>query len=245
MYTRTYKDAVELLNSLQSNAAALEAARASGGRSSEVAIPEMLEYLGRIGYCANALNALNVIHITGTKGKGSTSAFTESILRHHTPEWKIGLYTSPHLVAVRERIRIDGAPISEERFATFFFEVWDKLVQNDKRQLPSTSLMPGYFRFMTLVAFHAFLALKVNVAVLEVGVGGTHDSTNIVPKPIVTGITALGIDHVAVLGPLLRDIAWQKAGIFKEGVPAFTVNQPKEGMSVLEDRARELKAGVQ
>ena len=68
---------------------------------------------------------------------------------------------------------------------------------------------------MTLVAFHAFLALKVNVTVLEVGVGGTHDSTNIVPKPIVTGITALGIDHVAVLGPLLRDIAWQKAGIFK------------------------------
>jgi folylpolyglutamate synthase/dihydropteroate synthase len=75
--------------------------------------------------------------------------------------------------------------------------------------------MPGYFRFLTLVAFHTFLALKVNATVLEVGVGGTHDSTNIVPKPIVTGITALGIDHVAVLGPALKDIAWQKAGIFK------------------------------
>jgi folylpolyglutamate synthase/dihydropteroate synthase len=75
--------------------------------------------------------------------------------------------------------------------------------------------MPGYFRFLTLLAFHTFLALKVNAAVLEVGVGGTHDSTNIVPKPIVTGITALGIDHVTVLGPTLKDIAWQKAGIFK------------------------------
>jgi folylpolyglutamate synthase/dihydropteroate synthase len=75
--------------------------------------------------------------------------------------------------------------------------------------------MPGYFRFLTLLAFHTFLALKVNATVLEVGVGGTHDSTNIVPKPIVTGITALGIDHVTVLGPTLKDIAWQKAGIFK------------------------------
>lgn len=84
-----------------------------------------------------------------------------------------------------------------------------------QRQLPSTSPMPGYFRFLTLVAFHAFLALKVNATVLEVGVGGTYDSTNVVPKPIVTGITALGIDHVSVLGPTLKDIAWQKAGIFK------------------------------
>jgi len=75
--------------------------------------------------------------------------------------------------------------------------------------------MPGYFRFLTLVAFHAFLALKVNATVLEVGVGGTHDSTNIVPKPAVTGITALGIDYISVLGPTLKDIAWQKAGIFK------------------------------
>lgn len=91
-----------------------------------------------------------MVHITGTKGKGSTSAFTDSILRHAKPQWKIGergcrlreavpgltcgigLYTSPHLVAVRERIRIDGAPISEEQFAEFFFDVWDRLEQNDE-----------------------------------------------------------------------------------------------------------------
>lgn len=122
--------------------------------------------------------------------------------------------------------------------------------------------MPGYFRFVTLVAFHAFLALKVDATVLEVGVGGTYDSTNIVPKPIVTGITALGIDHVAVLGNTLHDIAWQKGGIFKvslnssatcyisrsihqEGVPALTVNQPEEGMKTLEDRAKELQVSTQ
>lgn len=122
--------------------------------------------------------------------------------------------------------------------------------------------MPGYFRFITLMAFHTFLTLKVNATVLEVGVGGTYDSTNIVPKPIVTGITALGIDHVAVLGKTLKDIAWQKGGIFKvrlqeleccqftqsqyqEGVPAFTVNQTEEGMSMLEARATELKVSPQ
>jgi len=75
--------------------------------------------------------------------------------------------------------------------------------------------MPGYFRFMTLLAFHVFLKMKVDATVLEVGVGGTYDSTNIVPRPVVTGITALGIDHVSVLGKTLEEIAWQKGGIFK------------------------------
>lgn len=75
--------------------------------------------------------------------------------------------------------------------------------------------MPGYFRFVTLLAFHAFSELKVDATILEVGVGGTYDSTNIVPKPIVTAISALGIDHVAVLGKTLEDIAWQKGGIYK------------------------------
>jgi folylpolyglutamate synthase/dihydropteroate synthase len=77
--------------------------------------------------------------------------------------------------------------------------------------------MPGYFRFVTLLAFHAFLESKVDATILEVGVGGTYDSTNVVPKPIVTGISALGIDHVAVLGKTLEDIAWQKSGINKVG----------------------------
>ncbi|KAF8076538.1 Mur ligase, partial [Lyophyllum atratum] len=244
MFTRSYKDAVDNLNSLQSNAAALEAVRSSGGRLSEFAIPEMLEYLGRIGYSPKDLNKLNVIHITGTKGKGSTSAFTDSILRHALPGAKIGLYSSPHLVAVRERIRINGTPISEEQFATYFYEVWDRLVANVVMQGPSSTTppMPGYFRFVTLLAFHTFLSLKVDATVLEVGVGGTYDSTNIVPKPVVAGVTALGIDHVAVLGKTLEEIAWQKGGIFKEGAPAITVNQPEAGMRVLQERATELRA---
>ncbi|KAI0921261.1 hypothetical protein AcV7_003495 [Taiwanofungus camphoratus] len=242
MSTRSYKDAIDRLNSLQSNAATLEALRASGGRMSEFAISEMTEYLGRIGYSMADLNRLNVIHITGTKGKGSTSAFTDSILRHTMPRWKIGLYTSPHLVAVRERIRINGKPISETDFAKFFFDVWDRLEENDTRANPNTSRMPAYFRFVTLVAYHAFLKLKVDATILEVGVGGMYDSTNIVPKPVVTGVSALGLDHTAVLGKTLAEIAWQKGGIYKEGVPALTVDQPEEGMEVLRRQASDRMA---
>ncbi|KZW04125.1 FolC bifunctional protein [Exidia glandulosa HHB12029] len=242
MASRTYKDAIDTLNSLQSNAATLDAMRASGSRLSEFAIPEMIEYLGRIGYRPDDLNNLNVIHVTGTKGKGSTCAFVDSILRRTKPDWKIGLYTSPHLCAVRERIRINGAPIAEEDFAKYFFEVWDRLEANDVRKDPNTSPKPMYFRYMTLVAFHAFLDMKVDATILEVGIGGLHDSTNIVPKPIVTGVTSLGIDHVVVLGNTLADIAYQKGGIYKEGVPAFSVPQPEEGMQRLEQQARDRKA---
>lgn len=91
----------------------------------------MHDYLRRIGYKPDDLNQLNVVHITGTKGKGSTSAFTERILRSHL-KGDVGLYTSPHLCAVRERIRVNGEPLSEEVFAKLFFEVWEKL-ENDQK----------------------------------------------------------------------------------------------------------------
>ena len=81
--------------------------------------------------------------------------------------------------------------------------------------MEDTPPMPGYFRFITLLAFHAFLESKVNATILEVGVGGTYDITNIVPKPVVTGVTALGLDHVAVLGETQKENAWHKGGIFK------------------------------
>jgi folylpolyglutamate synthase len=155
---RSYADAINLLNSLQSNAAVIEAIRKGGGKSGDALMAEMVEYLTRIGYQVSHslmqlarpspaaalypfplthlshhtlqpadLNPLNVLHITGTKGKGSTSAFTDSILRTIAPEAKTGLYTSPHMVAVRERIRINGKPIEEDVFARYFFEVWDRL----------------------------------------------------------------------------------------------------------------------
>ncbi|KAK1923947.1 putative tetrahydrofolylpolyglutamate synthase [Papiliotrema laurentii] len=233
---RTYGEAIRLLNTCQSNAATIEAIRKSGGRLGEVGIPEMIDYLRRIGYKPEDLNALNVVHVTGTKGKGSTSAFTERILRAHLPG-KIGLYTSPHLCAVRERIRINGEPLSEELFAKFFFEVWERLEADPKTLTPVTPVFPIYFRLLTLLAFHAFLSLGVSATVLEVGIGGLYDSTNIVPKPVTTGISSLGLDHQAVLGNTIEEIARNKAGIYKSGVPALSVPQDQAG-DVLESVAR-------
>ncbi|KAG8218628.1 FolC bifunctional protein [Butyriboletus roseoflavus] len=224
MSAKSYQDAISSLNTLQSNAATLAAIRASGILNNMNAIAEMNEFVTRIGLTPDDLNDLNVIHITGTKGKGSTSAFTDSILRHARPGMKVGLYTSPHLVAVRERIRVNGRPLSEEEFAKYFFQVWKKL-QDNPPITPGFPPMPGYFRYLTLMAFHAFKDLKVDATILEVGIGGGGDSTNVVPKPVVTGITSLGMDHIAVLGGTIEAIARQKAGIYKKDVPALAVEQ--------------------
>ena len=187
-----------------------------------------------------------MIHIAGTKGKGSTAAFCEALLRAVRPEGssaRTGLYTSPHMVAARERIRIDGVPLSEEDFARFFWEVWDRLGENTHRKYAETALRPMYFRFMTLLALHTFLSLRVSATVLEVGIGGLYDSTNIVQRPVVTGVSALGIDHTAILGNTLEEIAFQKAGIFKAGVPALSVPQPTPAaLDVLRKRAADVHA---
>lgn len=105
--------------------------------------------------------------------------------------------------------------------------------------------MPAYFRFLTILAFHVFLQEKVDLAVLEVGIGGAYDCTNIIRRPWVCGISSLGIDHTQILGDTIEKIAWQKGGIFKPGVPAFTVKQPEEAMAVLKDRAKEIGCSVQ
>lgn len=133
--SRTYAEAIEALNTLQSNAATIAAIRASGGKANDLAISEMVEYLSRIGYSLEDLDRLNIIHITGTKGKGSTAAFSSQLVCDALSEEsgagasgpKVGLYTSPHMLLVRERVRLDGLPLSEERFAKDFWYVWDKL----------------------------------------------------------------------------------------------------------------------
>ncbi|PWN47553.1 FolC bifunctional protein [Violaceomyces palustris] len=240
---RTYGQAIEALNTLQSNAATIEAIRKSGGRLNEYGIPEMIEYLERIGYKPDDLNALNVIHITGTKGKGSTSAFCDSLFRELDPkgEKKVGLYTSPHMVAVRERIRINGLPIAEDVFARYFWEIWDRLGQNASRRFDFTPLRPIYFRFLTLLALHIFLQEGVSATILEVGIGGKYDSTNIVPKPVVTAVSQLGLDHTALLGNTVEEIAVQKAGIFKPGVVALSwKGQPGGSLDKMADVASQV-----
>ncbi|KAJ1309074.1 hypothetical protein OPQ81_004753 [Rhizoctonia solani] len=240
MSQRTYQDALYALNhSLQSNAEAIAAAVAAGPKS-DSARESTIGELRRIGYQPEDLNKLNAIHVAGTKGKGSTCAFCYSLLRNAAPHLKIGLYTSPHLVSVRERIQINGKPISEDDFTRFFFEVWDRLEATKDQAAPGQP-MPMFFRMLTLVAFHAFISLGVEATILEVGIGGRYDTTNIVPKTIVTGITSLGLDHISMLGDTLPKIAWQKAGIYKAGIPAYTVDQPSEALEVIKQEAEKVQ----
>lgn len=245
MPAKTYQDAVVALNSLQSNYANIMAIRESGDRKNQMNIWEMQEWSRRIGYKTCELNRLNVIHITGTKGKGSTAAFTSSILEKYKDRIpKVGLYTSPHLRSVRERIRINNDPISEDKFTKYFFEVWDKLDETSSplNKFPhmTPGSKPGYFKYLTLLSFHIFMQEGCNCCVYEVGVGGEYDSTNIIEKPTVCGITRLGIDHTFMLGDTIEEIAWNKGGILKKGSPAYTVpEQPAAGYKVLQERAAE------
>eukprot|EP00899_Mesostigma_viride_P012976 jgi/Mesvir1/2167/Mv16679-RA.1 len=184
----------------------------------------------------------NVVHVSGTKGKGSTCAFVESILR------KCGkttaLYTSPHLVDIKERFLFNGVPVSEEIFLESFWPTWDVLtakVAEANKGGESSIAMPGYFHFLTLVGLTMFQRHKTDAVILEVGIGGRLDATNVVPHPAACGVASLGYDHMEILGYTLDKIAGEKAGIFKRGTPAFTVAQPEEAMPVLVRQAEELQ----
>jgi folylpolyglutamate synthase len=188
------------------------------------------------------------VHVAGTKGKGTVCAYVDSILSFYQKSCglpkNIGLFTSPHLVSVRERIRINSKPISAPLFAKYFFEIWDLLEFSACALSLDPAIKPAYFRYLTLMSFHVFLKEGVDAAVYEVGVGGEYDSTNIVEQPAATGISTLGIDHVFALGDTVDKIAWHKAGILKTESPAFTTEQVPEAMEVINSRAREKEVDI-
>ncbi|RSL98028.1 Folylpolyglutamate synthase [Fusarium oligoseptatum] len=242
--SRSYNDAIDALNSLQTPFDIIEARRKAGVRPDAVSIKEMRTYLHRIGYTPADLDRLKIVHVAGTKGKGSTCAFVDSILSQYQNKYpalsKTGLFTSPHLIAVRERIRINSTPISEELFAKYFFQVWDRLEAAPKGE--GDELMaprPIYARYLTLMSWHVFLQEGVDVAVYETGIGGEYDATNVVERPVASGISTLGIDHVFALGDTVLKIAWHKAGIMKTGSAAFTIEQVPDAEEVLKKRAEE------
>jgi folylpolyglutamate synthase len=166
------KDAITALNTLQTNSDFLTQLKKSGGRMNQYSLPEMREWMRRIDYVPEDLNRLNVIHIAGTKGKGSTCAFVASLLRHLFPGKTIGLFTSPHLKNVNERIQINSTPIAESIFARYFWEVWDRLEASAEKEGLDRRVKPPYFRYLTLMAWHTFLDMKVFVRLGFTDIGG-------------------------------------------------------------------------
>jgi dihydrofolate synthase / folylpolyglutamate synthase len=149
------------------------------------------------------------IHIAGTNGKGSVAAMLAAV--HQVAGKRTALYTSPHLVDFRERIRIDGEMISEEEVVTFLKKIWPAIEE----------LKATFFEVTTAMTFDHFARHNIEIAIIETGLGGRLDATNVLDLPLATVITSIGHDHHAQLGPTLEDIAKEKAGIFKKGVPAI------------------------
>jgi len=178
----------------------------------------------------NPQNRFPSVHIAGSKGKGSTAAMTNAILQ--AAGYRLGLYTSPHLHSFRERMRIDGQLISQERLV----ELWERLRPHAKALERTTT-----FEIITALAFMHFTEPVVDWAVLEVGLGGRLDATNVV-HPRACAITSLSYEHTDLLGHTLSLIAFEKAGIIKSGVPVVVGPQSPEAMSVIEDVAQQAGA---
>jgi len=216
-----YPDSVQFLyalgNEIKSAKLGLERIRA------------VLEALG------NPERAYRVVHVAGTNGKGSTCAMIEAGLR--ATGVRTGLFTSPHLIEPTERIQIDGIPVSTADFERAFNIVHETAEKLD------LDCHPTYFETVTAMAFWLFREKQVETAVIEVGLGGRLDSTNVV-QPVLTVITPIDFDHEAYLGHTIEAIAGEKAGILKPGIPAVFASQRPEADKVLDARAAELHVPV-
>ncbi|MER7505205.1 folylpolyglutamate synthase/dihydrofolate synthase family protein [Nonomuraea pusilla] len=181
--------------------------------------------------------AYPVIHIAGTNGKTSTARLTEALLKERN--LRVGRFTSPHLVSMRERITVDGEPLSEERFAEVYEEILPYVELTDAQGHRRIQ----FFELLTAMAFAAFADTPVDVAVIEAGMGGSWDATN-VADGTVTVITPISLDHTDRLGPDIPTIAGEKAGIIKPGCTAVFAQQELEAAEVLMRRAVEVGAVV-
>ncbi|MCX6569553.1 MAG: bifunctional folylpolyglutamate synthase/dihydrofolate synthase [Candidatus Aminicenantes bacterium] len=184
-------------------------------------------------------NRFPSIHVAGTNGKGSVSAMLAGIMKEHG--FRTGLYTSPHLARVEERIRVDGASIPPPRFRSLLERLKatiDGLMADGR-----LDYHPTYFEVMTALAFLRFAERKVDIAVLEVGMGGRFDATNVV-RPLVSVITTIALDHETHLGSSLKSIAFEKAGIIKPGVPVVCGVRCGDALREIRRVARERGAHV-
>jgi dihydrofolate synthase/folylpolyglutamate synthase len=197
--------------------------------------------LGRIRALTELLGdpqrAYPVIHLTGTNGKGSTAAMIESLLRANG--LRTGRFTSPHIMSVTERITIDGEPIRNARFDEVWREIEPYAALVDERQIDGVSLT--FFEIITAMAYAAFADAPVDVAIVEVGLGGTWDATNVADADVAV-VTPIDLDHTHLLGRTITEIAREKAGIIKPGAHAILAGQNVEAAEVLLARCAEVGA---
>ena len=187
-----------------------------------------LQYLG------HPERHFKVIHVAGTNGKGSVCAYLDAMLR--AQKKRVGLFTSPHLVKINERIVVDGEMLSDAQFLSVFEKVQAAVGRMQEENLPH----PTFFEFLFGMAVTAFAEAKVEYAVLETGLGGRLDATNTVEQPVCSVITSIGYDHTELLGNTLEEIAAEKAGIIKKGTPVIYMEGAEESNRVIEETAKNL-----
>jgi folylpolyglutamate synthase len=225
-----YDDAVAALSSPLHQARTSKALKESAARRTKT-VEDMREYLKRISLTTIPSN---VVHVTGTKGKGSTACMCEAILRERYGQ-TTGLFTSPHLLDIRERIRVNGKPISQAIFGEAYWQVRRRLEAHKVSEEDELPTPPGYFRMLTLMSLYVFghYQPRIDVVVLEVGIGGRYDASNILDmeaRNVVCGVTLLDLDHTRVLGNSLEQIAWEKGGIFqvRKGSSEYVSKRPTD-----------------
>ena len=181
-----------------------------------------------MGILGEPQNSFRTIHIAGTNGKGSTATVLSSILKESG--FKVGLFTSPHLISFTERIRINNIQISEQSVIDLAAKI--------RGLIDGTGLKPTFFEFVTAMAFHYFASENVDFGIIETGMGGRFDSTNVI-EPAISIITNIGIDHCEFLGNSISDITFEKAGIIKPKIPVITASKNPDVVKQLSDIAAE------
>ena len=197
-----------------------------GAKALELKLDRTLQFMRYLGEPHKAFKS---VHVAGTNGKGSVSHMTASVLQH--AGYKVGLYTSPHLKDFRERIRIDGDCITEDKVIQFV-ELHRSFIEESK---------PSFFELTVAMAFDHFASQAVDIAVIEVGMGGRLDSTNVI-TPLLSVITNISYDHKAFLGDTLPKIAFEKAGIIKPGIPVVIGEYQPETFPVFQCQANAMES---
>lgn len=182
---------------------------------------------------------LKIIHVAGSNGKGSTIAFLKSIYRE--AGYKVGVYTSPHLLDFNERLEINGEKITTE----YLSELIELLKPVVDRIGDSVLGEPSFFEFVTTLAFLYFYQQQVDLLIFEVGLGGRLDATNIIQKPLISVITGISLEHTSILGDTIEEIAREKAGIIKKGIPVLTSIKDKKALGEVEKIAFKMNSSIE